>query len=247
MTASALEGKLAHYDSQAGWTRSLRAYLYRLAEIGTRERALDVGCGGGWLTAELHAKVKHGATGCDIDEDILTVARRAHSGPEFVVSRPARLPFADDTFDLCCCHFTLLWATEPVALLAEMKRVSRPGAIVLVMAEPDWGGYLEWPDLGLGPRIAAALATQGADPLAGRQLRAWLVEAGLTIRELGITAGPWPADENAIDAAWRHHRWTLADLVEERTLRVLERQARRAWAEGVRTVHLPLAWAAVEV
>jgi SAM-dependent methyltransferase len=237
-----LAAHLAHHENQARWTEALRAHVYRQIAIGTRRRALDVGCGGGWLVAELAGKVREAAVGCDIDPAMIQASREKFPQLEFVASDPARLPFADGSFDLVVCHFTLLWAADPVALLAEMKRVAAAGGAIAALAEPDWGGYLEWPDLGLRDLISAALAAEGADPTAGRKLVDWFGRAGLRA-QVGVTGGPWLADEAGLDAAWAHHRLTLAGFVDEKKLRRLEALDRRAFREERRLAHLPLCWA----
>jgi len=236
----------AYYRAQAGWTRELRDHVYRRLAVGTRGRALDVGCGDGHLTAELAAKVRDTAVGCDVDAGAVAAAGAAHPELSFVVSGSEKLPFADASFDLAVCHFTLLWAADPAALLAEMRRVTRPGGAVAALAEPDWGGYLQWPNLGLRELLATALASRGADPLAGRKLPAWFTAAGMACR-YGLTGGPWRGDEADLAATWDHHRWTLAGFVDERRLRVMETQARRAAADGTAVIHLPLAWAVATV
>jgi len=242
MTVFSESEQTAYFDIQAAWTQNVRAFLYRKIMVGGRRRALDVGCGDGWLTAELAAKVREEAVGCDIDESRLAAARTAHPTLSFVRSESAVLPFTDRSFDLVCCHFTLLWAADPPALLAEMRRVTAPGGVVAALAEPDWGGYLEWPDLGMRELLCTALAAQGAEPLAGRQLSAWFVAAGMSA-EVGITGGPWRPTAAGLDAAWLHHRRTLAGFAEERRLRLAERRARRAWETGERLEYLPIAWA----
>lgn len=232
----------AYYRGQAVWTRDLRDFLYRQLAIGARHRVLDVGCGDGHLTAELAAKVRETAIGCDVDEAAITAARQAYPELSFAVSQAEKLPYGDAEFDVALCHFTLLWATDPVALLAEMRRVTRPGGVVVALAEPDWGGYVQWPDLGLRELLSTALAARGADPHAGRKLRAWFAAAGLTAR-MGLTGGPWRGDGSSLDATWAHHRWTLEGFVDERRLRVMETKARRAIDDGTAVTHLPLAWA----
>ncbi|MEO6992614.1 MAG: methyltransferase domain-containing protein [Lacunisphaera sp.] len=43
-----------------------------------------------------------------------------------------RLPFADHTFDVVCCSLLLSYLNRPQALLAELWRVARPGAVVVL-------------------------------------------------------------------------------------------------------------------
>ncbi len=242
MTNDRLAAQLAHHEHQSHWTEAIRQHVYRQVTVGTRRRALDVGCGGGWLVAELAGKVREEAIGCDVNPDLIAAAQARYPDRRFVASEPRHLPFDDASFDLVVCHFTLLWAEDPVALLAEMKRVLAPGGAVAALAEPDWGGYLEWPDLGLRALLCAALAAEGADPLAGRQLPEWFERAGLHAT-VGISGGPWLPDEGGLDAAWAHHRLTLAGFVDEKKLRRLEALDRRALREGRRLSHLPLCWA----
>lgn len=241
MPSATPTAQLAYYRRQGEWTAALRAHIYRQTAVGNRARALDVGCGEGWLTAELAGKVRGEAVGCDIDEEAILAARAAHPGLNFVCSKPAELPFADNAFDFVACHFTLLWAADPVALLAEMKRVAAPGAAIAILAEPDWSGYIEWPDFGLRELVCAALATQGADPLAGRKLAAWAAQAGLAMT-VGLTGGPWQPAPGDLDALWAHHHRLLDGFANERRLRVTERKERQAWIDGRRSLHLPLGW-----
>jgi SAM-dependent methyltransferase len=43
-----------------------------------------------------------------------------------------RLPFSDHTFDVICCSLLLSYLKRPHALLAELWRVARPGAVVVL-------------------------------------------------------------------------------------------------------------------
>ena len=245
MADERLNARLAHHANQAGWTGEIRRHVYQLLDLPARDRVLDVGCGGGAITAELSEQARGKAVGCDVNPAMLAVAQENYPHLVFEKNESAKLPFPDDEFDLVCCHFTLLWAQDPVALLREMKRVAKPGAPVAALAEPDWGGYLEWPDQGLRELICLALSTEGADPLAGRKLLDWFAQAGLTA-QVGISSGPWFCDAAGLDAAWEHHRLTLSGIVDARRLRVLEAKDRRAWREGRRLSHLPLAWATAQ-
>ena len=45
---------------------------------------------------------------------------------------PVRLPFADDCFDVICCSLVLSYLKRPQTLLAELKRVLRPGGSLVI-------------------------------------------------------------------------------------------------------------------
>ncbi len=46
--------------------------------------------------------------------------------------KPARLPFADNTFDAICCSLVVSYLKRPETLLAELRRVLRPGGFLVM-------------------------------------------------------------------------------------------------------------------
>ncbi len=100
------------------------------------ERALDVGCGPGIVTAALEEQGLV-AVGIDLTAAMLAEARRG--GGLYLRGDGARLPFRDATFDLAICRNTFHHLAFPQAALREMARVIRPGGRVVVedMRAPD--------------------------------------------------------------------------------------------------------------
>jgi SAM-dependent methyltransferase len=90
------------------------------------------------------------------------------------------LPFADGSFDLVFSENVLLWVPQLGPALAEVSRVLKAEG-ALVALEPDYGGMLEWPDLGLRELWLEALRRAGADPLVGRKLPGALEKLGLQV------------------------------------------------------------------
>jgi len=74
-----------------------------------------------------------------------------------------------------------------------MRRVVKPGGWVVALAEPDYGGRIDYPDQlsALGWKQASALSAQGADTNAGRKLAGWLAETGLKGIQTGLLGGQW--------------------------------------------------------
>jgi SAM-dependent methyltransferase len=72
-------------------------------------------------------------TGVDLNEAMLTVARRAR--PELVwrQGNAGALPFADGSFDVVVSQMALMFFPDPAAALAEMARVVVPGGTVAVL------------------------------------------------------------------------------------------------------------------
>ncbi len=97
------------------------------------ERILDVGCGTGIFTAGFLAK---GASvvGLDISLSMLRRAqRRAGKAPFVAVAGDmARLPFAGDSFDRVASITAIEFFRDGAAAVAELFRVARPGAPVVV-------------------------------------------------------------------------------------------------------------------
>jgi SAM-dependent methyltransferase len=94
--------------------------------LGRAERALDLGCGDGRLTAELAADE---LTAADVSAVALDAARRRlWAGVRFAELEPdAPLPFDDSTFDLVLSTETIEHVRDVQFFLSEIRRVLRPG------------------------------------------------------------------------------------------------------------------------
>jgi ubiquinone/menaquinone biosynthesis C-methylase UbiE len=98
--------------------------------LGGVERALDVGCGDGRLTASLHARE---LTVADVSDVALERARSRLPRARLVPLEPdAPLPLPDSTFDLALCAETLEHVRDVQLLLSELRRVLRPGGVLAV-------------------------------------------------------------------------------------------------------------------
>jgi SAM-dependent methyltransferase len=128
---------------------------------GVREgqRALDVGCGPGALTAQLVERLGVGAV-CAIDpSDSFVAATRARLPAVEVRSGAAEhLPFPDDAFDITLAQLVVHFMADPVTGLAEMARVTRPGGVVAACVWDHAGGT--------GPLAAFWQAVHDLDPAA---------------------------------------------------------------------------------
>jgi ubiquinone/menaquinone biosynthesis C-methylase UbiE len=99
--------------------------------LGQAERALDVGCGDGRLTAELDALKLFAA---DVSLVALDRARaRLDSDIQLIELEPdAELPLEDSQFDLVLCAETLEHVRDVQLLLSEIRRVLRPGGTLAI-------------------------------------------------------------------------------------------------------------------
>jgi ubiquinone/menaquinone biosynthesis C-methylase UbiE len=101
--------------------------LTRLVEPG--DKVLDVACGTGVVSR--HAAALTGndgkVVGLDISQDMLEVAQSVPAPAGGVIdwreADAASIPFGDATFDVVLCQFGLMFMSEKIAVLKEMKRV----------------------------------------------------------------------------------------------------------------------------
>jgi demethylmenaquinone methyltransferase/2-methoxy-6-polyprenyl-1,4-benzoquinol methylase len=114
--------------------------LDRFRRPGPVHRVLDLGCGTGELT-RLVAHHFPGARvlGVDFTAAMLEVAQRRTPAPRdagavaYGRATAMRLPFPDGTFDLATNAFLARNLVDLDAALVEMRRVLRPGGVLLIL------------------------------------------------------------------------------------------------------------------
>lgn len=118
-----------HGEAKPNW--HLARIARRLGPLEGRE-VLDIACGAGdWLTL----LASHGARvhGIDLSARAIDIARARLPGADFHVGVAEHLPFDDARFDLVTCLGSLEHFLDQPRALAEMRRVARPGARVLIL------------------------------------------------------------------------------------------------------------------
>jgi ubiquinone/menaquinone biosynthesis C-methylase UbiE len=144
--------------------------------LGRAERALDLGCGDGRLTAELEAGA---LTAADVSPVALERARRRLPDARFAELEPdAPLPFGDGEFDLVLCAETIEHVRDLQLLLSEARRVLSPGG-TLAVTTPATRALMRPPEP-LSPHLR--FLTHGS-------LRALLGELGFEVTSLERRAG----------------------------------------------------------
>lgn len=145
-----LANRLMSFGLDKGWRKTLVARSGAVAGA----RVLDVGCGTGDLLLDFARRVPGGVRGegLDFSAGMLAVARRKdRHGFDWVQGSALALPQPDANFDAVASAWVLRSITDPARFFAEMARVAKPGARVLVLelTQPRraWQRALYWPVL----------------------------------------------------------------------------------------------------
>jgi ubiquinone/menaquinone biosynthesis C-methylase UbiE len=150
---------------------------------------LDCGCGEATIAMGLAEAVPVGrVVGVDLETESLSAARRyaASIGRANLVWAAAdgrRLPFHDAAFEAVLCHSVLETLDDPASIVAELRRVAKPGGVVGA-ASVEYGGLIFAGEQTAGPwrfydiRQQLWRAAGIAEPNMGRRLRGLFHEAG---------------------------------------------------------------------
>ena len=166
----------------------------------TFDRALEIGAGTGYFSLNLlRSGLVREAVATDISQGMLDAlgesADKLGLEVETVCTEAARLPFADDSFDLVFGHAILHHLPDLDAAFREFRRVLRPGGSLAFAGEPSHHGDR----LAAYPKRAALAVAP-----------AWrrLVGAG---KRLGWD-DPGEAQEHALEHVVDVHAFTPGDL-----------------------------------
>lgn len=186
-----------------GQDRLWRRAVARAVAAAPNEWVLDLAAGTGTSSEALTATGAR-CVACDFSLGMLRVGARRRgaasaAGVSFVAGDALRLPFPDGCFDAVVISFGLRNVADPVAALAEMRRVTRPGGrlVVCEFSHPVWapfrqlyGGYL----MRALPRVAAAISSNpDAYVYLAESIREWPDQAGLArwLHRAGWSSVSW--------------------------------------------------------
>ena len=148
-TTRFFDAMAASYDELEPWYEHLYAELHRILRSALSPAppdalALDAGCGTGFQTAIL-AELGFRPHGLDLSAASLAVAQARLPGSRFVRGDLDALPYDDVTFDaVVCAGSTLDFVDKPRRAIAEIARVMRHGARLLLEYERRWCLDVAW-------------------------------------------------------------------------------------------------------
>ncbi|MBI5088420.1 MAG: class I SAM-dependent methyltransferase [Actinobacteria bacterium] len=129
------------YDSFMGrYSRPLAHLVADAAGVTAGQRALDIGCGPGALTAVLVERLggDHVAA-CDPSQPFVTDCAARHPGVDVRVGRAEQVPFADHAYDRAIAQLVLHFVSDVPAAMGEMQRVLAPGGRAAACVWADGG------------------------------------------------------------------------------------------------------------
>jgi SAM-dependent methyltransferase len=127
------------WEGPAGWGTPVYEHVLDRAEIGSRGRVLDCGCGAGRF-ARMAADRGASVAGIDASEELIKIAAERVPGGDFRVGDIEALPWDDDSFDVVTGFSAFQFADDKVRALSEAGRVSRgPVAVVIPTRVPESG------------------------------------------------------------------------------------------------------------
>ncbi len=222
-----------HHDSvlrSHRWRTAQNSAAYLIPHLRPGQQVLDVGCGPGTITIDLARLVAPGSVvGIDNEPAPLEPARadaqrQGVGNVSFDVGDVYQLDYPDDTFDVVHAHQILQHLAEPVAALAEMRRVCKPGGYVAAR-DGDFATLTWYPPetrldrwLDLYQRVARS---NRAEPDAGRRLLSWARAAGFGEITCSATAWCFATPE---ERAWLGELWAQRVTSSALATQALERQ-----------------------
>ncbi|TFG09375.1 methyltransferase domain-containing protein [Candidatus Heimdallarchaeota archaeon] len=227
------------FKRQAKWTEDFRNQIFRQINLRNAKKILEVGCGTGVITEELKKKSNARITAVDIDEKMVEVARKYVEGVHFLVEDAEKLSMKKETFDIVISQYLFLWLSNPLNVLNQMIKVCKKGGYVIALAEPDYGGWIEYPEMNLGRKHVQSLEQEGADPRMGRKMLTMFEKAGLKTYQI-IVAQSWNQENlrNNIEEEWR--RVLESGLITEEEFDDILEKERELIEKNQRMIFMPV-------
>ena len=151
---------MAHRPSN----RRRNAWAVSLLDVRRDDRVLELGFGPGLAIRELsHIAAEGYVCGIDHSELMLRWARRRNADGlrrgvvDLRLGSVDELPAFDALFDKILAVNTMVFGSEPVARLAELRRLLRPGGLIAVAYQPRGPGATDETSAAKGREIAVAL------------------------------------------------------------------------------------------
>ena len=114
-------------------------HLIAASDLSAGQSVLDVACGTGIVARTAADQLGPGSriVGVDLNEAMLTVARRVRPELEWIQGDAGDLPVEDRSFDVVLCQFALMFFPDRGQAMAEMARAATVGGVVAISVPAD--------------------------------------------------------------------------------------------------------------
>jgi SAM-dependent methyltransferase len=192
LTAQVFADLPVQADDGHAWPSTYQALVSRLPTDGSVRSVLDLACGDGYLLSLLAQRLGEDVqlSGLDMSPGELAAAQvRLGARALLLRGRAQALPVPDASVDAVSCHLALMLMDDLDTVLAQLRRVLRPGGHLLVLVGarqrvqgPALQVWQVWRELlQAQPRRDGRQAVRFGDPRLAEPvlLRAWWQGAGL--------------------------------------------------------------------
>ncbi len=201
---------------------------YLLPHLRPGQRILDFGCGPGTLSVSLAKAVAPGELhGVDMEESQIELARSVAkaSGQDnttFHVGDVTDLPFEDGFFDVAHCRNVLMHVPDTAAVLAEVKRVLKPGGLIgcREMISASSFTYPEFDVMGKSwDMFQDLLAADDGHPQMGKELKGHILSAGFSNPRITASFDAYSAPEDVLFTFGFASKWLLSPEITEAAIK----------------------------
>ena len=211
--------------------------LCTAAAVTAGQTVLDVGCGTGIVArtaADLVAPVGS-VTGLDLNEAMLTVARRVRPDLDWRQGDACALPFDEQTFDVVLSQMALMFVPDRTAALREMGRVAKHEGTVGLLVPSELERQVAFaPFLDIAARHAGpeALSLMSSYFVCGSLdgLTALVEAAGLTVTTSRIETGTYTAPSIDVAVANEIESTPLRERISDEVYQQIRDEARELFA-----------------
>ncbi|MHA1341080.1 MAG: class I SAM-dependent methyltransferase [Promethearchaeota archaeon] len=197
---------------------------YTKTNISASSNILEIGCGTCALLKEIACKYNANIYGVDIDENRLEEGKKYlkqyRIDCNLEIMDIHELKFPSNKFDLVFSNLVFLWIRNSKKAFDEIWRIMKTHSLFIIFSEPDYGGFIEYPDTGLKPAFINSLVSEGADPFIGRKLPSFF--KGFKILNQYSINQPWLAfnDSKNLEKELAFLRNLLKDSFDYRKMRI---------------------------
>lgn len=177
-------------DAKVNADEFIDTFLSKYLTAGTTANIVDIGCGAGAISTALAKQLNQASiTGVDLSLNRLEAARKKSEhldNVKFMEGSIYELPLEDNSQDFLYTRFLLEYLEQPVNGIKEMYRACKKGGMVMLQ---DLDGQLDFyypKTIENMDKVLAGLAETGFDPMIGRKLFHYGLQAGFELAHMDI-------------------------------------------------------------